>query len=606
MTAITRNSQSVDYLYDRFGRLTQDGALSYQYDANGNRSVVEYPGAVTAVYTHDFADRPESLTVQRPGEPDLLLANGAEYAPSGPLTTLNLGNGLTESRSFNDRYFPSAITVTPTTPLTSSAVLQWTYTTDNVGNIEAIQDVLAPANDKDYGYQDFQYFLTAGDGPWGDLAWTYDRIGNRLTETRDTATDTYAYQPNGASGNTAILDTITLASTGTKTYTYGPAGHLEQVTAPANEITFLSDAAGRLTRLERPAGDASSDFLYDGRSFLTSAAADSLSEIFTDGFEAGDGSCWTSSTGSDIGAGTADCSTDPSLTTVYSSEGLLHAVTHFTGPTEDSTRYYLYFAGQPVAQMDVPVGAATTTTWLTVDHLGTPVLATDEAGAVLWQGGFEPFGADYSGASVAGVDLRFPGQWEDEVWGEASEGAGVGYNVYRWYEPGTGRYGRVDPLGLEGGLNLFAYGLSNSIVRRDPLGLQATAALELGCSLMKSRSGLGVAAGVLIIGGSAAVTNSCKERNCGDCSPAEHAALQLAVELFCKTGLRACSPGQNLGLLLTNKKKNINCAAARDRINKRCFNGGDLGHQRASADAWQAVANCVKLIGKEFSHIVGR
>lgn len=188
----------------------------------------------------------------------------------------------------------------------------------------------------------------------------------------------------------------------------------------------------------------------------------------------------------------------------------------------------------------------------------------------------------------------------------ASEGAGVVYNVYRWYEPGTGRYERVDPLGIQGDPNLFVYGLSNSLLRKDPLGLQATAALEFGCSLMKSRSSLGVAAGVLVIGGTAVVTNSCKGRSCGDCSPAEHAALQLAVELFCKTGPRACSPGQDLVSLLENKRKNINCAAARDRINKRCFDGGDLGHQRASADAWQAVANCVKLIGKEFSHIVGR
>ncbi|MDY7096025.1 MAG: RHS repeat-associated core domain-containing protein [Acidobacteriota bacterium] len=194
-----------------------------------------------------------------------------------------------------------------------------------------------------------------------------------------------------------------------------------------------------------------------------------------DGFEAGDGSCWTSSVGSDIGAGTADCSTNPSLVSVYSSEGLLHAVTHFTGPTEEGTRYYFYFAGRPVAQMDVPVGGVAEVRWLSVDHLGTPVLATDAAGMELWQGGFEPFGSDYSGASVAGVDLRFPGQWEDGIWEEASEGEGIVYNLNRWYQPQVGRYGKVDPLLVvqRTVVDPFIYALSNPTNLIDPAGLQA-------------------------------------------------------------------------------------------------------------------------------------
>lgn len=49
-----------------------------------------------------------------------------------------------------------------------------------------ILDRLNPANDRTYVYQDYQYFLTLteGAGPWGSLVWTYDRIGNRLTEIR--------------------------------------------------------------------------------------------------------------------------------------------------------------------------------------------------------------------------------------------------------------------------------------------------------------------------------------------------------------------------------------------------------------------------------------
>ncbi len=48
---------------------------------------------------------------------------------------------------------------------------------------------------RSYGYQDVDYFLTSADGPWGSQSWTYDRIGNRLTETDDGATDTLRLRP---------------------------------------------------------------------------------------------------------------------------------------------------------------------------------------------------------------------------------------------------------------------------------------------------------------------------------------------------------------------------------------------------------------------------
>jgi hypothetical protein len=66
---------------------------------------------------------------------------------------------------------------------------------------------------------------------------------------------------------------------------------------------------------------------------------------------------------------------------------------------------------------------------------------------------FEPFGMDWqagtgAGASENGVFLRLPGQWVDTTWEAATLGAEIYYNVARWYEPQTGRYTRVDPLGL--------------------------------------------------------------------------------------------------------------------------------------------------------------
>jgi len=48
--------------------------------------------------------------------------------------------------------------------------------------------------------------------------------------------------------------------------------------------------------------------------------------------------------------------------------------------------------------------------------------------------------------------------------------------------------------------------------------------------------------------------------------------------------------------------KNLNsfkaCAVARDRINKRCFAGGDIDHRQATIDAWLGFANCSRKLSE--------
>jgi uncharacterized protein RhaS with RHS repeats len=42
---------------------------------------------------------------------------------------------------------------------------------------------------------------------------------------------------------------------------------------------------------------------------------------------------------------------------------------------------------------------------------------------------------------------------------------------HRFYSPETGRYVSADPIGLDGGINLFAYVKNNPVLRKDPTGL---------------------------------------------------------------------------------------------------------------------------------------
>jgi RHS repeat-associated protein len=45
------------------------------------------------------------------------------------------------------------------------------------------------------------------------------------------------------------------------------------------------------------------------------------------------------------------------------------------------------------------------------------------------------------------------------------------YNFYRTYDPNTGRYLEADPIGQDGGINLYSYALDSPLNAPDPLGL---------------------------------------------------------------------------------------------------------------------------------------
>ena len=521
LASVTRDGQTIDYCYDHFGRTTQDGELAYAYDANGNRTGVTYPGGVSATYGFDYADRQTSLEVTTPagGATPHPVVSAAGYLPSGPLSSLDLGNGAAETRSFDQRYVPTAITLSGLAGSVPGRT--WTYTTDPVGNVTDILetpdctggssvvlgsqvvtttetykscadleagngfDVESPGDvtfqaqdtvilddgftvgdaaqftadagslpsysDRTFTYQEPQYFLTSADGPWGRFDWTYDKIGNRLSESRDggTTADAYVYTTNTGGGNTPLLDTVNLAVGGSRAYAWDAAGNLDSVAPGGNLVDFSFDDASRLAAADRTSsGGGATDFLYDGRGFLRSAAETS--------------------------GGTA------SVTPLYDSTGLLQALRRQPSSTNPvDTTYVFYLAGRPVAQLEIDGTGAETWTYLTTDHLGTPLAATDQSAAITWQGGFEPFGTDYqagtgTGASENGITLRLPGQWVDDSWADATSGAGVFYNVWRWYSPNIGRYTRPDPWGLDqpdGLALLYTYAEARPLLLTDPEAL---------------------------------------------------------------------------------------------------------------------------------------
>jgi RHS repeat-associated protein len=144
----------------------------------------------------------------------------------------------------------------------------------------------------------------------------------------------------------------------------------------------------------------------------------------------------------------------------------------------DQPTSIVWFGDRPVAQFSTnfsgqpPAFYALSSTLFTfTDHLGTPILLTDTTGSVVWRAEYEPFGNIHEMRTGERNDqpLRFPGQELAMTW----EGTEENYNIFRWYRSGWGRYTQSDPIGLDGGINLYRYARSNPIVGADPYGLTA-------------------------------------------------------------------------------------------------------------------------------------
>ncbi len=302
-------------------------------------------------------------------------------------------------------------------------------------------------SDRTFGYQAPQYFLTSAAGPWGTLDWTYDKIGNRLSESRDggATADAYVYTTNAASG-----DTPDPRPREPRRHRH-PRLHLgrrrqPRLRGPRREPRRLHLRRRKplvCCRPHRPRAEAPRLPLRRPR--LPPERHRDLRAAHLPSHR----------------------STTPPASSTPSAASRPPPIP-WTRPTSSTSPA----APSPSSRSTAP--RTETWTYLTTDHLGTPLVATDQSGAITWEGGFEPFGTDYqagmtaAGASENGIDLRLPGQWVSDVWADATSGAGIYYNVWRLARAQTGRFtdGRIRIS-----IRLYRYAGSNVFTLLDVLGL---------------------------------------------------------------------------------------------------------------------------------------
>jgi len=89
---------------------------------------------------------------------------------------------------------------------------------------------------------------------------------------------------------------------------------------------------------------------------------------------------------------------------------------------------------------------------IVADHLGTPTALYDDEGLSTWRIELDSYGKARlnTGSSLTECPFRYQGQYEDVE-------TGLYYNRFRYYAPEDGGYISQDPIGLQGGLNVYSY-----------------------------------------------------------------------------------------------------------------------------------------------------
>ncbi|MDR2914071.1 MAG: AHH domain-containing protein [Tannerella sp.] len=89
---------------------------------------------------------------------------------------------------------------------------------------------------------------------------------------------------------------------------------------------------------------------------------------------------------------------------------------------------------------------------IVTDYLGTPTQMYDDEGKKTWSAELDIYGRvrTFDGRSLKDCPFRYQGQYEDAE-------TGLYYNRFRYYSPEMGSYISKDPIGLNGGMQLYNY-----------------------------------------------------------------------------------------------------------------------------------------------------
>ena len=572
----THEAGQTQYQYNGFSELTtrieslgsESYAFDYQYNSNGQITELTYPSGDKVKY--QYSNNRITKVELSYGDNTQIIAENIRYQPFGPLAELTYGNGIEINKQYNSNY--------QTEQISEPNVVSRHYQYDAVDNVISVNQ----GNELSEHYQyDTLNRLTQAQISQESTEFTYDAIGNRVSKQNDTKLDNYNYDSaSEMSGRTNYLSSI-VNDNESVAIEYDAMGN---IIVKGSQL-FSYNQAGRLA--ETTLGSETTEYKYN---YLGQRA------VKYNHF------------GEEIHY-------------FYNVSGqLLYEVNVNTA----ESKHYIWLEQQLLAINEYGINASSATPvnrtiyYAHANHINTVTHLTNSNGEIVWQAQYQAFGNIEVNSDVDGdgehitFNLRFPGQYYDQE-------SGLYYNYFRDYDPELGRYIQSDPIGLDGGINTYGYTGNNPVNDIDPSGLSAIPVVGPGPALTPAAHPVfipGTKENDAFVESIIQISNlfgdkdreqseSCEVDNAGlkvsplantteppgQCSPREQQRLQQDVNQECKRP-RKCTQSMSTGELFLREVANQRCAIARDKINKKCFMGGDKNHRNQANDAWRSMARC--------------
>ncbi len=400
--------------YDPVNRLASvtrgTDTFSYAYDLAGNLTSRTYPGSVVTAYTYDVDDRLATAV-------NASLTTSYAYDPAGNLlsTTLPSANGYIETRVYD----PSGRLTEVTNQKGASLLSRFAIARDPVSNPTSVDRTGALVQAQTYTYDVNDRISTvcfaASCTPTSPdrIAWTYDLVGNRLSETRLSGTTSSTYNAGDQ-----------LLTAGSTSYTYDSNGN----ELSAGSRTFSYDLGNRLKTTTQ--GNTTTTYAYDGDGVRLQASTGTHANMKTNFL-------W-------------DVSHPlPQVALERDGAGALQ-------------RQYVYGLRR-IRQ------SAGTQSYYHYDGLGSVANLTSSSGATQWTWSYEPFGSIRTETKASGNQpdnfLKFTGEYLDPT--------GLYHLRARQYDPAIGRFLRLDPAEpseADPTVSAYTYVANRPTVLVDPRG----------------------------------------------------------------------------------------------------------------------------------------
>jgi RHS repeat-associated protein len=245
----------VSSVTDVFGQV-----VSYQYDANSNRTQLSLNAVTNATYQYDVVNRLTQLTY------NASLNTTFVYDATNKLTSRTLPNGVVSTYQYDglDRLTRLTHAKSPNT------LLDLQYQFNAVNNITQMIDNAGTHN---YSYDSLDRLTAATHPTQPNESYSFDAVGNRTASHQGS---NYTYQPfnrlisaNGTSfGYDANGNQISkVDGSGSWTYTWDYENRLKQASLfGGGTVNYTYDALDR--RVQRSVTAGTTKFVYDGADVL--------------------------------------------------------------------------------------------------------------------------------------------------------------------------------------------------------------------------------------------------------------------------------------------------------------------------------------------------